>query len=129
METQRWVQDAYGNDHKIEVGQKCTVFGYTDRHPFEITKVGKDGKWFECRRITAELDPTWKPIMVAGGFAGHCENNREQRWVYGEVVGEEEGSLRFSLRKNGEYVLVGTDTKRGTQIGIGKAVRFHDYNF
>ena len=129
--TTRYVQDAYGNDHKIEVGQKATMYGYSDRHPFEITKVGKDGKWFEVRRIECELDPEWKPIMEAGGFAGHCVNNREQRWLYGEVVPAEEGvkDMRFSLRKTGEYVMVGTDTKRGTMIGIGKAVRFHDYNF
>lgn len=65
-------------------------YGYSDIHPFEIVKVISQ-KTIEVRAMDAEKDPTWKPEFVSGGFAGHCVNNNEQRWIFksnpeGQVV-------------------------------------------
>ena len=65
-------------------------YGYSDIHPYEIVKVVSQ-KTIEVRAMDAQLDPSWKPEFVSGGFAGHCVNNSEQRWIFksnpeGQVV-------------------------------------------
>ena len=59
----------------------ANFYGYSDVNPFEIVKVVSN-KTIEVRAMDAELDPSWKPEFVQGGFVGHCVNNNEQRWIF-----------------------------------------------
>lgn len=104
-----------------KVGMGATVRGYSDRHPYEVIAVSPSGKQVTLRAMKAERDPTWRPAWVAGGFAGHCVNQGEQRWVLssdpnGEVV-------KATLRKDGQY-------HHGcSPVSMGEAYRYYDYNF
>ena len=70
-------------DHKdFQVGDQAHITLYTDSNPYTV--IERKGKRIKLQRAKAKLDPTWKPEMIAGGFAGHCVNNREQRWIITE---------------------------------------------
>ena len=67
-------------DHKdFQVGDQAHITLYTDTSPYTV--IERKGKRIKLQEAKATLDPTWKPEMIAGGFAGHCTNNREQRWI------------------------------------------------
>ena len=55
--------------------------GYSDITPYEVVRVVSE-KCVEIRRMTATLDPSWKPEIVPGGFAGHCTNQHKQKWNF-----------------------------------------------
>lgn len=104
-----------------QVGMGATVRGYSDRHPYEVVAVSPSGKQVTLRAMKAERDPTWQPEWVAGGFAGHCTNQHDQRWVLssdpnGEIV-------KAHLRKDGQFY------EGCNPVTIGHAYRFYDYNF
>lgn len=108
------------------VGMKATINGYTDRTPATVVEVSKNGKRIKVQVDKATLHPDWKPIIRAGGFAGHCENNYSQEWI---IERDFEGAiLEYSLRKNGKWVRVGSN-QNGQTIKLGVARKFHDYNF
>ena len=56
----------------------CTLIGWTDREPFEVVRKISDIT-VEVRAMKAEPLP-WKQEWYAGGFAGHCANQNEQKW-------------------------------------------------
>ena len=107
---------------------------FTDVEPYEVIEMNAKGTRAKVRKLNAKLDPTWKPEWVPGGFAGHCTNNREQRWVFSE---DPEGEVRqMSLRlKNTaaeHWQFVGEPTSRciGSKGRLSDQPRkFHDYNF
>lgn len=94
---------------------------HSDVEPYQIVKVVSD-KTIEIRRMSAALDPTWKPEIQAGGFAGHCSNQRSQRWIY--AVDESAPIVRARLRKDGDFY-----SAYGRHILADKPRKFHDYNF
>ena len=96
-------------------------FGYSDVHPFEVVRRVSD-KTIEVRAMSAKIDPEWKPEFVAGGFAAHCVNQDEQRWI---IESDEEAKVvRIRLGKRG------WKDKNGNQYKLrDKPVKFHDYNF
>lgn len=59
----------------------CNNHGYSQVYAYEVVKVISE-KTVEIRRMKATLDPTWKPEMSVGGFAAHCSNQSEQRWLF-----------------------------------------------
>ena len=76
------------------------------------------------QRANAKLDPTWKPEMIAGGFAGHCVNNREQRWI---ITENPDGEITEGyLGNDNQWYEKGSN--RRTIIGQGW-VKFYDYNY
>lgn len=96
--------------------------GYTDVDPFEIVRVVSD-QTIEIRAMDAQRDPTWKPEIIPGGFAGHCVNNHQQRWL-------------ITSNPEGRVVRVRLSKKRGWRDANGnqyrlnaQAIKFHDYNF
>jgi hypothetical protein len=106
----------------------ATLIGWTDRDPYTVIEVSKDGKRITVQADKAERDKTWKAEVSVGGFAGHVSNNHSQRWT---ITRDTEGkTLRFSLRKSGRWVLVGQkDGHHSTRITLGKRVKFYDMNF
>ena len=71
------------------VGNFLNKCGYTDVSPFQVVRMTKSGKTAYVREVSCERDPSWKPEVAVGGFAGHTLNNREQKWIFGELTGKE----------------------------------------
>ena len=111
-----------------KVGMGVTELGWSDRHPWEIIEV-KSPRKIVLRNMKAERDPTWKPEVIVGGFAGHTVNNHEQRWT---ITSNPEGKVKeATLRKNGKWIWVGQPATGSCATGLrlGEARYFYDYNF
>lgn len=107
-------------NYDVRVGDGMTATLYSDSHAYTIVK--RTAKTLTLRRCKATLDPNWKPEFVAGGFAGHCTNQNEQRYTYEEVEGGEEIVVRWS-EKLGRWT-----HKTYRLITLGRH-EFRDYNF
>lgn len=97
-------------------------YGWSDVYPHEIIR-RVTAKAIEIRAMIAELDPAWKPEIVAGGFAGHCTNNRSQSWI---IKSDKSNDIvRIRLHKDGTW-----RDKGGSKYRLDThAIKFHDYNF
>lgn len=95
---------------------------YSDINPHEVVRVVSD-KCLEIRRMKAEKDPSWKPEWHAGGFAGHCANQHEQRWF---ITPQPLATVfRIRKQKDGKWRSAHRDEYR-----LADAPRkFYDYNF
>lgn len=95
--------------------------GWSDVTPYEVLSITKSGYTATVRAMHAELDKSWKPEVVPGGFAGHCINNIEQRWV---ITPDPDGVI-LKVRR----------TKYGWRNGFQRfkasatPCMFYDYNF
>jgi hypothetical protein len=96
--------------------------GYSDIMPCEVVK-HVTPKCVEIRRMKSELDPNWKPVMHAGGFAAHCSNQSEQRWI---IEPQPLGTVfRIRLHKDGKW----RDAYRNVfELALAPR-RFYDFNF
>jgi len=110
-------------DHKdFQVGDQVNICYYTDVDPFTV--IERKGKRIKIQQANAKLDPTWKPKQIIGGFAAHCTNNNEQRWI---ITENPKGDIQEAyLGKDNEWYLKGSN--RRTVINQGWR-KFHDYNF
>ncbi|MDQ7101915.1 hypothetical protein [Serratia sp. MF2] len=99
----------------------ANLHGYSEIHPFEIVKKISE-KTIELRRMKAERDPSWKPEIIPGGFAGHCVNQHEQRWFYSSD--ESAPIIRARLRKDGFFY-----SSYGKHVFSDNPRMFYDYNF
>jgi len=108
----------------VEIGMGATKVMWTDRQPYEV--VGFKGKkTVVLRAMDAELDPSWKPEAVVGGFSAVTVNNHSQKWVLKSNENNMTVNVRYSTSKSkvkGWY-------SDGQRFSIGKAVKFYDYNF
>ena len=112
-------------DHKdFQVGDQAHITLYTDTNPYTV--IERKGKRIKLQRANAKLDPTWKPEMIAGGFAGHCTNNRELQ--YDITRNEKGGLMKFGLRQDGTWCQCGDSSRNPTALGKGWRA-FYDYNF
>ena len=101
--------------------QYANQYGYSDVYPFEVVKVISD-KTIEVREMDAERDESVELKWVAGGFAGHCVNQRYQKWHI--TSNPENRVIRIRLGKQG------WKDKHGRKFGLSdKPTRFYDYNF
>ena len=105
----------------LETARFANLHLHSDVEPYQIVKVVSD-KTIEIRRMTAQLDPTWKPEIHVGGFAGNCSNQHSQRWIY--AVDESAPVIRARLRKDGKF-----HSAYGRHVLADKPRKFHDYNF
>lgn len=99
----------------------ANFYGYSDVKAYEIVKVVSE-KTIEIRRMNAVKDPNWKPEFVVGGFAGHCTNQNEQKWIYSQNT--EAKVIRARLNKKGQWKSV-----YGRHVLSDKPREFYDYNF
>ena len=96
-------------------------YGYSDVYPFEVVKVVSD-KTVEIREMDAERDDSVRLEWAVGGFAGHCTNQRDQKWNIKSNC--ENPVVRIRLGKQG------WKDKHGRKFGLSEQpVRFHDFNF
>lgn len=97
-------------------------YGWSDVNPFEVVKVISD-KTIEVREMDAERDESVKLDWAVGGFAGHCINQRDQKWFI--TSNDQNPVVRIRLSKNGVW-----KDKHGRKFDLSdKPVRFYDYNF
>ena len=99
----------------------ANMHGYSDIQPFEIVKVISE-KTIEVRMMSAVLDPSWKPNIIPGGFAGHCVNQQTQKWIY--TSDESAPVIRCRLRKDGYF-----HSAYGKHVLAEAPRKFYDYNF
>lgn len=108
----------------------ATHIGYSDREAFEV--LSAKGNALVIRQLDATLDPSWKPEIVAGGFAGHCTNNHTQRYAFASNESNPTITVRLcqakvssASRRRGSYY-----SKHGAEFRLSEIpVQFHDYNF
>lgn len=94
--------------------------GYSDVTPYEVIKHTE--KTITVREMDATIDPDWKPSFVTGGFAGHCVNQNEQKWII--TSNPNRIPIKAYLRKDGYY-----HSKYGKHSLSNTPVSFYDYNF
>jgi len=122
------------HDEKITVpalGMGATVHGWTDSHAATIIKVWPSGKRVTVQRDTARLlngFASGEPDALRfspGGFCGHTSG--AQRW---ELIPNPKGVTEdYTLRTNGQWVLVGDALRGGTRLTVGKRHHHYDFNF
>lgn len=80
---------------------------------------------FDIVELEAVRDPTWHPEFEVGGFAAHCANQHQQRWLYRIP---QNGGRQLRIRRNAKDA-----DKAGYKGRIFRAYdkpfKFHDYNF
>jgi hypothetical protein len=95
--------------------------GWSDVSPYEVVRV-VSGKTLEIRPMKAELDETWKPDFVPGGFHGTVVNQDTQRWII--TPNPDAPIRRIRLGKRG------WKDKHGHRFALANEPRcFYDYNF
>lgn len=95
--------------------------GYSDVTPHEIMRT-VSAKTLEIREMKAERDDTVKLEWVAGGFAGHCVNQRSQKWNITSDTDRQ--TFRIRLGK------LGWKDAHGRRFVLNdQPVKFYDYNF
>jgi len=110
-----------GYSHCADHEGYANHYGYSDVYPFEVVRRISD-KTIEIREMDAERDESVELKWVAGGFAGHCVNQRDQRWHI--TSNPENRVIRIRLGKQG------WKDKHGRKFGLSdKPTRFYDYNF
>lgn len=94
----------------------------TDVFPYQTVARVSD-KTMVIRAMKYELDPSFKPEIVTGGFVGHCTNNNVQTWtIYPDPSAS---PIRIRLHKDGQW----RDRAGNRYRAADKPVRFYDYNF
>jgi len=96
--------------------------GWSDVNPWEITMIVSE-KTIEIKSMKATKDDSVKLKWVAGGFAGHCVNQRDQEWF---IESDSEGARkRIRRRKDGYWY----DKYNSRFIIDLEPHKFYDYNF
>jgi len=101
--------------------QFANLHSYTDVEPYEVVRIVSD-KTIEIRRMKAEKDESVELKWVVGGFAGHCINQRDQKW---HISSDETAPIIRARRRIDGYF----HSAYGRHMMNDKAVCFHDYNF
>lgn len=109
----------------LQLGSPVGMAGWSDIHPATVVARSHSGRRVTVRRDKAVLDPTWTPEWVPGGFAAHCANQHDQRWL---ISPDPDGALaEFSLRRDGQWWAVGQQIGAATRLVPTRC--FYDFNF
>jgi len=99
---------------------------WSDVEPYEIIRVVSD-KCIEIRRMNAVRDESVVLEFSIGGFAAHCSNQDEQKWIYSSNV--DAPVIRIRPNKTKGYGIQWKD-KHGTRYSLNtEPHKFYDYNF
>ena len=109
----------------MQVGDGATYRTHSDRHAGTIIEASE--KKIVWQIDIATLDPSFKPNVVSGGFAGHCTNQDEQSYTYER--NPEGYTMVFTLRKNGVWKLKGVGMNEPGCVLTEGRNQFHDYNY
>ena len=103
-----------------EVGDKAAVYYFTDVQPCTVIKRTK--KFVTVQMDDYKLNKDSKPEIIPGGFAGHCTNQKDQKWDI--VSNKDVPTVRARLRKDGYY-----HSAHGKHLLSESPRKFYDYNF
>lgn len=92
-----------------EAGMGCTRLSYTDRDPYTITRVHKNGKRF------------W---MKADNYTRLDQNGMSESQEYSYTLNVDNPECEVRLRKDGRWCIV-----KGPCVSIGYRRRYYDYSF
>lgn len=116
----------HSNIRGLPEGEYVSECGYSQQYPWKVVSKSPSGKSMVLQAVEVERHPDWKPVIHAGGFAGHCSNQSDQFWQY---KGLSDRQMRVRLVKSPYH---GSDVMWGHK-GVGfianGAVYFYDYNF
>jgi hypothetical protein len=101
-------------------GRYFVESGWSDQHPWVVVGESPSGKTLTVVPVDVEKDPSFKPNFIAGGFAGHCDNQHEQTWIYVGKCPMRKRTIRMG--KNGWAGGQFKETPKGPYY-------FYDYNF
>lgn len=100
--------------------QYMNLHCYSDVIPYEVVRVVSE-KCVEIRQMSAELAPGERPVMLPGGFCGHCVNQRQLKYVISPQP--EAQVIRARLGKRG------WKSAFGRHVPADAPKYFYDYNF
>ncbi len=104
------------------IGLGVTLCGWTDRHPYEVTRV-VSAKCLEIRAMKAEGGLKKDHVFLPGGFCGHVvDQETAQEWT----LSSDPAGKVTRIRLHKDNVWRGSHNQR---FSVGKAIKFHDYNF
>ena len=107
-----------------QIGDQAAVCYFSDVQPCTVIKRTK--KFVTVQMDDYKLNKDSKPEIIAGGFAGHCTNQRELKY---DITRNENGStMKFGLRQNGRWCQCGDSCSNPTSLSKGWRA-FYDYNF
>ena len=104
---------------EFQVGDGVSIKYWTDIEPATVIRVTRCSLTLQMDK--AELDKDWRPEIIAGGFAGHCVNQYEQKWV---ITPDPEGRL-YSARVHKNDCIYADKSLR---VFKGRR-KYYDYNF
>lgn len=115
------------NHFNPQMGDRVHICFYSDVLPGTVVK--RTPKRCTVRYENVDKDPNWDPEFVPGGFAGHCINQEDQRWIISE---NPDGVVyQFFLHKSGQWHMSSSgsnESGRRARMGPGWAYK-RDYNF
>jgi len=92
--------------------------GYSDTRVW--VEVKRTAKTVTLAPVEVERDPEWKPDFSVGGFAGHCNNQSDQTWLFDHIDYRINRTVRMTI-KGWSY--------RGITFVENTARYLYDYNF
>jgi len=96
--------------------------GYSDINPYEVIRVISE-KTIDVREMKAELDPSYKPEFVPGGFSVICLNDGKQKWIIESDESKPVKRIRLSKNK-------GWQDAHGHRFKLAdRPVKYYDHNF
>jgi len=97
-----------------DLGLGVTMYGWSDRHSGTIVYVSDN----------------LKEIIVQADRAVRTDNNGMsecQQYKFFRALSD--GGSRYTLRKNGRWILAGTDLHNGQAISLGSRDEYYDFSF
>jgi hypothetical protein len=109
------------NTASLETVRYALHVSYSDVACYEIVRTVSE-KTVEVRRMNAIPDPSWRPAVSVGGFAGHVSNDRERTYTF--ESSPEHPIVRIRLGKRGWKSASGCNFVLSTEPR-----EFYDSNF
>jgi len=101
---------------ETNIKKYCNEHFYTDVHPYEVVEVINEKK--VVIRPMKEIRKT-DPIIIPGGFAGHCVNNDDIEYGYESIPDAPTKTIKLH-KKGWNY---------GHFIMSNNPIYHYDYNF
>ena len=105
------------NIKNLPEGKYFTEIGYSQSYPWVMIK--RTDKTVTLARVLVDKDPAFVPNIIPGGFAGHCDNQSGQTWLYKGISQRETKTIR--LTKKGW-------SHQGVRFWEDVAREFYDWN-
>jgi len=106
------------NIKNLPEGKYFTEIGWSQSYPWVAIK--RTDKTVTLAAVRVDKDPAFTPHIIPGGFAGHCDNQNEQTWLYKGI--DQRNTKTIRLTKKGW-------THKGVRFWEDVAREFYDWNF